>query len=81
MKYILGKSKLLQFKCWLLKNKWIVCDNIQPCDVLTVRRNSRQYPLVISTTNHSKDYYGVHDRDVAVVNKFMRDLEMGRCHE
>lgn len=76
-RYTLAVNKLLLFKEYLIKNDWEIQPTKGEYEVLRATHKNHKFPLIVYkrlATNKGKTlvHLSVLDRDMVVVNKFLR---------
>ena len=68
----LHKNKLEDFKQWLINDGWEIEVPKGIWEVLRARKPSRKNPLIVYTKMEAKEHLSVMDRDVGVLNAFLK---------
>lgn len=68
---LLHKSKLQDFKDWLIKDGWTLKDTKGIYEVLRAIKPNKKRPLIIYDKLVSKEHYSIDDRDIGLVVRFI----------
>ena len=74
-RYRLHKSKLEDFKNWLINDGWTIENPKGTWEVLRARKEGRKNPLLVYTKMDAKEHLSVMDRDRSVLGAYLRDLK------
>ncbi len=69
---LLHKSKLNDFKRWLINDGWEIEPTKGLYEVLRAREGNKR-PLIIHARDNNKEHVTVQDRDAHIVRAYLRD--------
>lgn len=69
---LLHKSKLNDFKRWLINDGWEIEPTKGLYEVLRARKGNKR-PLIIHARDNNKEHVTVQDRDAHIVRAYLRD--------
>lgn len=69
---LLHKTKLEDFKAWLIKDGWIIENPKGLYEVLRATKTQRK-PLIVFEKDNSKQHYTIQDKYVGLVYQFIKD--------
>lgn len=72
---LLHKSHLEEFKEWLIKCGWQICEPKTIYEVLRSRRGGVW--LIVYRKSENKEHYTVRDLDYSTVRRFLKDRRSG----
>lgn len=70
---LLHKSKLEDFKHWLVNDGWTIEPTKGSWEVLRARKSNHKNPLIIYDRNVAKEHYTVQSRDIGVVMAYINE--------
>lgn len=72
---LLHKSKLEDFKAWLIDKGWTVQEGKSTWEVMRARNCHRNEPLIVYAKKGLKEHYSIMERDIDIVKGFIEDCK------